>query len=38
MSRIGKSPITVPDGVTVDVADGVVTVKGKLGELTARVF
>jgi len=34
MSRIGKSPITVPDGVTVNVAEGVVTVKGKLGELT----
>ncbi len=33
MSRIGKSPITVPDGVTVNVAEGVVTVKGKLGEL-----
>ena len=33
MSRIGKNPITVPEGVTVDVADGVVTVKGKLGEL-----
>ncbi len=34
MSRIGKSPITIPDGVTVEVADGVVTAKGKLGELT----
>lgn len=34
MSRIGKSPITIPDGVTVNVAEGVVTVKGKLGELT----
>ena len=33
MSRIGKNPITVPEGVTVNVADGVVTVKGKLGEL-----
>ena len=33
MSRIGKNPITVPEGVTVDVADGIVTVKGKLGEL-----
>ncbi len=33
MSRIGKSPITIPDGVTVNVADGIVTVKGKLGEL-----
>ncbi|GGG25738.1 50S ribosomal protein L6 [Dokdonia pacifica] len=34
MSRIGKSPITIPDGVTLNVAEGVVTVKGKLGELT----
>lgn len=34
MSRIGKSPIVVPAGVTVDVAEGMVTVKGKLGQLT----
>ena len=34
MSRIGKSPITIPDGVTVNINDGIVTVKGKLGELT----
>lgn len=34
MSRIGKSPITIPDGVTVDVKDNVLTVKGKLGELS----
>jgi len=34
MSRIGKSPITIPDGVTVDVKDNKITVKGKLGELT----
>ena len=34
MSRIGKNPITIPEGVTVDVKDGIVTVKGKLGELT----
>ena len=33
MSRIGKNPITIPSGVTVDVADGIITVKGKLGEL-----
>lgn len=33
MSRIGKSPITIPSGITVDVKDGVITVKGKLGEL-----
>lgn len=34
MSRIGKNPITVPAGVTVDIKEGVVTVKGKLGELS----
>jgi large subunit ribosomal protein L6 len=34
MSRIGKSPITIPDGTTVDIKDNIVTVKGKLGELT----
>ena len=34
MSRIGNSPIAIPDGVTIDVQDNVVTVKGKLGELT----
>ena len=34
MSRIGKNPITIPAGVTVEVADNVVTVKGKLGQLT----
>lgn len=37
MSRIGKSPITIPEGVTVDLKDGVVTVKGKLGELSQKV-
>ena len=35
MSRIGRMPITVPAGVTVDIAEGnVVTVKGPKGELT----
>ncbi len=34
MSRIGKNPIVVPAGVTVDVKDALVTVKGKLGQLT----
>ena len=37
MSRIGKSPVTIPDGVNVDYKDGVVTVKGKLGELKQEV-
>jgi len=34
MSRIGKSPVVIPAGVTVEVANSVITVKGKLGELT----
>ena len=37
MSRIGKSPITIPDGVTVEVNNGIITVKGKLGELTQEI-
>ncbi|WP_299115203.1 50S ribosomal protein L6 [uncultured Winogradskyella sp.] len=34
MSRIGKNPISIPEGVTVEVKDNVITAKGKLGELT----
>ncbi|AJR02452.1 50S ribosomal protein L6 [Siansivirga zeaxanthinifaciens] len=34
MSRIGNNPVVIPQGVTVDIKDGVVTVKGKLGELS----
>lgn len=34
MSRIGKNPVGIPSGVTVAVKDGVISVKGKLGELT----
>jgi len=37
MSRIGKSPVTIPEGVTVDHKEGIVTVKGKLGELKQEV-
>ena len=38
MSRIGRMPIHVPAGVTVEVADGnVVTVKGPLGTLTENL-
>ena len=34
MSRIGNNPVAIPEGVTVEVKDNVITVKGKLGELT----
>lgn len=34
MSRIGKNPVVIPAGVTVEVANNVITVKGKLGQLT----
>jgi large subunit ribosomal protein L6 len=38
MSRIGRSPITVPSGVSVAVGDdNMVTVKGPQGELTRTV-
>ena len=38
MSRIGKMPIAIPAGVTVNIDDKehVITVKGKLGELTQK--
>ncbi|MBL0012938.1 MAG: 50S ribosomal protein L6 [Flavobacterium sp.] len=34
MSRIGKNPISIPAGVTVEVNDNIISVKGKLGQLT----
>ena len=34
MSRIGKYPVVIPAGVTVEINNNVVTVKGKLGELS----
>jgi large subunit ribosomal protein L6 len=33
MSRIGKAPVTIPQGVTVEVAGQTLTCKGKLGTL-----
>lgn len=37
MSRIGNNPVALPQGVEVKVNDNVVTVKGKLGELTQKI-
>ena len=36
MSRVGKNPVAVPDGVDIKVNGAVVTAKGKLGELEYR--
>jgi large subunit ribosomal protein L6 len=37
MSRIGKQPIAIPTGVTVDIAD-IVTIKGTKGTLTFNIL
>ena len=38
MSRIGKLPIDLPAGVTINVdSENIVTVKGALGTLTQKV-
>tara|TARA_B100000809_G_scaffold178497_1_gene176105 strand:+ start:2081 stop:2626 length:546 start_codon:yes stop_codon:yes gene_type:complete len=37
MSRIGKNPVSISQGVDVNIKDNVVTVKGKLGELTQTI-
>jgi large subunit ribosomal protein L6 len=37
MSRIGRAPIPIPDGVTIDITGQTVTVKGPKGQLTHTV-
>ena len=37
MSRIGKLPISLPDGVTVTLNDDIVTVTGPLGTLSRKI-
>ena len=34
MSRIGNNPISIPEGVSVDIQPDKIIIKGKLGELT----
>lgn len=38
MSRIGRMPIDIPAGVTVDLKDHTITVKGPKGELVREVY
>jgi large subunit ribosomal protein L6 len=37
VSRVGKAPITVPQGVTVQLNNNVVTAKGPKGELSVKI-
>lgn len=37
MSRIGRAPIALPKGVTIDIKDGIATVKGPKGTVTAPI-
>lgn len=37
MSRIGKLPINIPTGVSINIVDSLVTVKGPKGELTQQI-
>ena len=37
MSRIGRKPISVPDGVTITIEPELVSVKGPKGELSERI-
>lgn len=37
MSRVGKNPVTVPDGTDIQIAGQVVSAKGKLGQLSASL-
>src|SRR6266705_6511635 len=37
MSRIGKNPVAIPAGVTVELADQILTAKGSLGSWSLLV-
>ena len=37
MSRVGNSPISFSEGTSISVLNGVITVKGKLGELSQNI-
>jgi hypothetical protein len=37
MSRVGKYPVEIPQGVQVAIAGGMLTAKGRLGEMTLKL-
>lgn len=38
MSRVGKHPVALPQGVTAEIKDGSIVVKGKLGSLSLAIM
>ena len=38
MSRVGQSPVAIPDGVEITIAEGILTAKGKLGTQTVNLL
>lgn len=38
MSRLGKLPVSIPNGVSIDIKDNVITVKGQLGSLKKNIL
>jgi ribosomal protein L6P/L9E len=38
MSRIGNNPITIPEGVVVDIQSDVIIVKGTLGGMVSHMI
>jgi len=38
MSRLGKKPIEIPEGIEVTTSDSIITVKGKMGTLTVPIL
>lgn len=38
MSRVGKAPIAIPEGIEVKIDGNIVSVKGKLGELNETII
>jgi len=38
MSRLGKKPIDIPDGVNVKIENGIIYIEGKKGKLSQKIF
>ena len=37
MSRVGKNPVVIPDGIDLNIVDQIVSAKGKVGELSVSL-